>query len=123
MKKIVLFLLIGFSVISFSGCNGNIVPIVQDVCEITTDICNYANLLCSQFEPEVLNKSEQDEIKAELLKIKETLQAKLEQIQTQADLKKNSKEKYFYLVDRLKNSVNEIESTIKNKTIIANEIQ
>lgn len=119
MKKIVLFLLIGISLIGFQNCS-QVEPIVQDVCEITTEICNYANLLCSQFKPDILTKQEQETLKQELLKIKKQLEARLDEINIKAELKKNEKNKLMYYVDRLKKSVNEITETI-NANELANQ--
>lgn len=120
MKKLVLFLLIGISLIGFQNCS-QVEPIVQDVCEITTEICNYANLLCSQFKPDVLTKSEQDELKKELLNIKQKLEARLSEINIKADLKKNEKNKLLFYVESLKKSVKEITDTI-DQTELANDI-
>lgn len=119
MKKFVLILLFGISLFSFNACS-NIEPIIQDVCEITTDICNYANILCSQFNPEAMTKSEQEQIKSELLKIKETLQAKVNELNLQAELKKNDKEKIYYLVERLKSSVNQVTNKVNEIEIVTN---
>ena len=117
MKTVLFIFLVLTSLTMFKGCNGNIIPIVQDVCEITLDICNYANLLCDQFDPEVLSKSEQEEIKIELSKIRDQLKSQLQTMKIEANNNLKSKESYLYIVDRLKDSVNRITNKVDQYAI------
>jgi len=120
MKKIVFFILIGFSLITFNKCTP-VNPIIADVCEITLDICKYAEILCDTFDPKTLTKSELDQLKKELMEIKNTLENKANEMKIRADLKKNEKDKYFYLVDRMKSLTKEIDEALKRNSEIVSE--
>lgn len=111
MKKVVIIILFGISIISFNACS-QVEPIVQDVCTITTEICNYAEILCNSFNPNVLTKSETEELKKELIEIRKILEAKVSEINKRAEIKKNKKDNLFYLVERMKILSDEINEKI-----------
>jgi uncharacterized protein YlxW (UPF0749 family) len=118
MKKI-FFLIVILLSLNFTSCS-NIEPIVSDVCDITMEICNYAELLCSTFNPKMFTEKEQQELKQELMKVKDILQSKVSEMEKESMLKKNYKNNYTNLINRLKNSVNEIDSVIESDIETAN---
>lgn len=70
MKKIFLVLLVSFFL--FPSCQ-NIDPILSDVCEITEEICYYANLVCENFNSDNMQIKNSDEVKKELQLIAQEL--------------------------------------------------
>ena len=71
MKKI--FLLIVFSSLIFTSCS-TVNPIVEDICEITEDICFYANLVCDNWEPSKANSELDLNTKSELIALRDEMQ-------------------------------------------------
>lgn len=69
-KFIILFFV---AVLFFPSCS-QVDPIVDDVCEITQEICYWANLVCENFEPSTIESLEDDKLKSELIAVKEELQ-------------------------------------------------
>lgn len=69
-KFIILFFV---AVLIFPSCS-TVNPIVEDVCEITQDICYYANLVCDNFEPSKIESLEDDKLKSELIDLRTELQ-------------------------------------------------
>lgn len=70
MKNFIVIFL--FSLFLFPSCQ-NIDPIVSDVCEITEEICYYANLVCQNFNPDNTQIKNSDELKKELQLIAQEL--------------------------------------------------
>lgn len=71
MKKFFLLLFFSFSFFGFSNCGS--VPIASDICDLTTEICYYAQSICALFPGKALQKSQSQEIKTRILSAKNNL--------------------------------------------------
>lgn len=70
MKNFLIIFIV--SLFIFPSCQ-NINPILSDVCEITEEICYYANLVCENFNSDNLQIKNSDEVKKELQLIAQEL--------------------------------------------------
>jgi hypothetical protein len=68
-----IFISLFLILIFFLPACSNVNPIVSDVCEITEEICYYANLVCENFNPDHSQVDNSKEIKSELLELSNKL--------------------------------------------------
>ena len=71
MKKIFLIIVVSFTFFNFSSCEETL--IVGDICDITTEICYYAESICGMFPKNVETLDSPDEIKYSIHKAKNSL--------------------------------------------------
>jgi hypothetical protein len=97
MKKIFLFLV--FSILIFQSC-AEIDPVVSNVCDITEEICYYANLVCENFNKDATDNLNEEKTKSELIAIVNDLKYEAEFTSNNSNLKsslQNSELKYRLL--------------------------
>lgn len=70
MKNLFAIILLSLTLFSCSTID----PIVEDVCSITQDICYYANLICDNYEPGNISKTQAQEILSALQIVNAELQ-------------------------------------------------
>jgi len=73
MKKIIFPFLLFFCFCGFDGCGSDV--ITDDICQLTTEICYYAQELCGIFSPQNKVQKNDDEIKTDIYYASQNLQA------------------------------------------------
>lgn len=113
MKKIFLVLLVSFFL--FPSCQ-NIDPIISDVCDITEEICYYANLVCENFNSDNLQIKNSDEVKKELQLIaSELMTVNVNTSSLSPQQKIISKDKVIYDLIEIRDKLKEIYQSQQKK--------
>jgi len=71
MKNFIIVIIFAFAL---TACNGTL-PIVDTACDITTEICKYATLICNNITTKDLTTLEIEEYKEELQEINKSLKS------------------------------------------------
>ena len=64
MKKIFLFPILLFTILGFSKCGT--IPVADDICQITTEICYYAQEICAFYENQKVVQPSEAKVKFEI---------------------------------------------------------